>query len=122
MLRKLPRRAAKRLFGMLQVIDVAGFTNEWVRITGLQNPSLVKGCTAYTSFLQPMLSDMRDLSRLSKELGDDREVRYMHGGILNCGTVTKGFPAKGYQNSALAERLVYGAAHTFSDLTALPDR
>ncbi|EFJ53284.1 hypothetical protein VOLCADRAFT_115857 [Volvox carteri f. nagariensis] len=59
----------------VEVIEMAGLTNDWVRTTGLQVPSLVKGCTTYTSFLQPLLTDMRDLSRLSKELGDDREVQ-----------------------------------------------
>ncbi|GIM09413.1 hypothetical protein Vretimale_13259, partial [Volvox reticuliferus] len=59
----------------VEVVEMGGFTSDWVRTTGLQTPSLVKGCTTYTSFLQPLLTDMRDLSLLSKELGHDREVQ-----------------------------------------------
>ncbi|GIL59700.1 hypothetical protein Vafri_14428, partial [Volvox africanus] len=59
----------------VEVVEMAGFTNDWVRTTGLQAPSLVKGCIRYTSWLQPLLTDMSDLSLLSKELGHDREVQ-----------------------------------------------
>ncbi|GFR43327.1 hypothetical protein Agub_g4397, partial [Astrephomene gubernaculifera] len=59
----------------VQVVDAAGFTDEWVRATGLQTPALVRGYGTYASFLRPLLQDMRDLVLLSKELGEDREIQ-----------------------------------------------
>ncbi len=68
------------------MVDAAGFTTEWVRASGLQQPLLVRGYSPPAAYLQPLLGpDMKDLVPLSRALGEDREVWAGHwqGGPLS---------------------------------------